>query len=185
MNYLDIIILVPLIWGIYKGFSKGLVVEVASLAALIVGVWCAIHFSELAADLLVNEFGFDISASYLSPVSFAVTFIAVAVVIVVVSKMIDKLLSAIALGGVNKFFGAIFGGLKTFLVIAILLYFVNGVDDKTNFISEEKKNDSLLYRPLVELVERVVPQIDIEEIKKKLPDFDTKELEESVSEIEL
>lgn len=170
MNYLDIIILVPLIWGIYKGFSRGLVVEVASLAALVFGVWCALHFSELTAKILVNNLGLDISANYLSPISFAVTFIAVALVIVAVSRMIDKLLSAIALGGINKLFGAIFGGVKIFLIMAILLFFVNGIDRKINFIDEQKKDESLLYRPLIGFIEDLIPQLDLEEIKKNVPE---------------
>lgn len=169
MNYLDIIILVPLIWGIYKGFNRGLVVEVASLAALVLGVWCALHFSELTAKILVNNIGIDISASYLSPVSFAVTFLVVAIAIVAVSRMIDKLLSAIALGGINKLFGAVFGGAKVFLVMAILLFFVNGLDKKTNFIDETKKDESLLYRPLIGFIEDMLPKLDIEEIKKSVP----------------
>lgn len=170
MNYLDIIILVPLIWGIYKGFNRGLVVEVASLAALVLGVWCALHFSELTAKVLVNNIGLDISANYLSPISFAVTFLVVAVVIVAVSRMIDKLLSAIALGGINKLFGAVFGGVKVFLIMAILIFFVNGIDQKTNFIDEAKKDESLLYRPLIGFIEEMLPKLDIEEIKKNVPE---------------
>lgn len=172
MNYLDIIILVPLVWGVYKGFNRGLVVEVASLAALILGVWCAIRFSELTAKILVNNVGLNISASYLSPVSFAVTFLVVAVAIVAVSRMIDKLLSAIALGGINKLFGAAFGGVKVFLIMAILLFFVNGIDKKVNFIPDEKKDESLLYMPLIGFIEQMVPKLDIEEIKKSVPQVD-------------
>lgn len=169
MNYLDIIILVPLIWGIYKGFNRGLVVEVASLAALVLGVWCALHFSEFTAKVLVNNVGLDISASYLSPISFAVTFLMVAVAIVAVSRMIDKLLSAIALGGINKLFGAVFGGVKVFLIVAILLFFVNGIDKKAHFISQEKKEASMLYLPLIGFIEEMLPKLDIEEIKKTVP----------------
>ena len=46
MNYLDIIIAVPLLYGLIKGFSNGLVKEVTSLLALFIGVYVAINFSE-------------------------------------------------------------------------------------------------------------------------------------------
>ncbi len=42
MNWLDIGIAVPLVWGAYVGFKKGLVIELASLAALILGIYAAI-----------------------------------------------------------------------------------------------------------------------------------------------
>lgn len=169
MNYLDIIVLLPLLWGVYKGFNRGLVVEVASLAALVLGVWCAIRFSAFTAEFLINTLHFDISENYLSPISFAVTFIAVALCIVVVSRMIDKLLSAIALGGINKLLGAFFGGAKLFLIMAILLFFINSIDKKVGFIDEEKKNESLFYKPLIGLIENSLPQLDVDEMKKKVP----------------
>ena len=45
MNYLDIIIVVPLLYGLIKGFSNGLIKEVTTLTALLVGVYVAIKFS--------------------------------------------------------------------------------------------------------------------------------------------
>ena len=45
MNVLDIIILVLLVLGLINGFRKGLFVEVASLVALVAGIYGAIHFS--------------------------------------------------------------------------------------------------------------------------------------------
>ncbi len=46
MNYLDIIIAVPILYGLIKGFSNGVVKEVTSLVALFVGVFVAINYSE-------------------------------------------------------------------------------------------------------------------------------------------
>ena len=172
MNFLDVIILIPLIWSMYKGFNRGLVVEVASLLALVLGVWCAIHFSEFTAGVLINEVGLSISERYITPVSFAVTFLVVAMVIVAVSRLIDKILSAIALGGINKLFGAIFGGLKALLILAILIYYVNIIDSKTNFIPEQKKQESLFYNPLIGLIEEVLPRLDVEKIKESLPEVE-------------
>jgi membrane protein required for colicin V production len=45
MNYLDIIIAVPLMYGLIKGFSNGLIKEVTALAALLAGFYVAINFS--------------------------------------------------------------------------------------------------------------------------------------------
>mgnify|MGYP000985077438 FL=1 len=52
MNIFDIIITALLLFGFVRGFMKGLFVEMASLAALIGGVYGAIHFSYLISDLL-------------------------------------------------------------------------------------------------------------------------------------
>ena len=45
MNFIDIILIIPIIWFIYKGFKKGFIIEIASLIALFLGIYVAIHFS--------------------------------------------------------------------------------------------------------------------------------------------
>ena len=45
MNYIDIVILLFLLYGAFRGFSKGLIIEVATLAGLILGVFIAIRYS--------------------------------------------------------------------------------------------------------------------------------------------
>ena len=50
MNTLDIIFLIPLLWFAYKGFVNGLVVELASLIALLLGVYLSFRFSVFVGD---------------------------------------------------------------------------------------------------------------------------------------
>ena len=45
MSYIDIIILLFLLYGAYRGFSRGLIVEVATLAGLVLGVYMAVRYS--------------------------------------------------------------------------------------------------------------------------------------------
>ena len=54
MNYIDIVILLFLLYGAFRGFSKGLIIEVATLAGLILGVFIAIRYSPL---LVLYRFG--------------------------------------------------------------------------------------------------------------------------------
>ncbi len=170
MNYLDIIILIPVLCGLFKGFSKGFIIEVAGLIALILGIWCANCFSEYTADILINKLNFDIAENYLPITSFSITFIVVAVVIILISHVADKFLSAIALGGVVKILGALFGAAKYLLVISIIVYFVNGIDSKMEFLDRDKKENSMLYLPLVNTVDKWIPELDFSKIKEKVPE---------------
>ena len=47
MNYLDIIIAILLIIAIVSGYRKGFIHQLASLAALILGIFLAVKFSKL------------------------------------------------------------------------------------------------------------------------------------------
>ena len=55
MNYLDIILAIPLLWGLYKGISKGIVKELAALIAL-AGVYGAVHFADNIHPYLKEQF---------------------------------------------------------------------------------------------------------------------------------
>ncbi|WP_304131463.1 CvpA family protein, partial [Mesonia mobilis] len=45
MNLVDVVIVIILILGFVRGAMRGLIVELASLVALIAGIYGAIHFS--------------------------------------------------------------------------------------------------------------------------------------------
>ncbi|MDC1534429.1 CvpA family protein, partial [Polaribacter sp.] len=55
MNIFDIVIAALLLFGFVRGIMKGLFVEVASLAALIIGVYGSIHFSYFISDYLKDS----------------------------------------------------------------------------------------------------------------------------------
>ena len=50
MNYIDIIIIAILIWSVFRGFKNGLFIEIASIAALVFGIWGAIRFGKADYD---------------------------------------------------------------------------------------------------------------------------------------
>ncbi|MRT94438.1 CvpA family protein [Ancylomarina sp. 16SWW S1-10-2] len=146
MNILDIFIGLPLIYALYKGFTKGFIYEAATLAALILGVYGAIHFSDFTAEVIQDTFKYE--SQYMEYISFIVTFIVIVIGINLIGRIIDKLVEAVALGFVNRLFGLAFGLLKGVILLSIIIHLLNYVNDKLNFISQEKKAESLLYEPM-------------------------------------
>ena len=78
VNYIDVIILLPLVYGAYKGFSLGLIVEMSTLFALVLGVFISLRYA-------VNVEGFlkdfvALPESYAYYIAFAVTFLLVIIV---------------------------------------------------------------------------------------------------------
>ena len=157
MNLLDIILLVPVVWFGIKGFSRGFILELASLIALFAGIWAAFHLSGYTQEFLHDYFKVD--GNYLPAISFVVTFIVVALVIVLVGKLIDKLADLVALGLINKFFGALFGILKAALLIALVLFVIAAFDTGEKLIKPETKEDSLLYKPLSRVIPALIPLV--------------------------
>ena len=85
MNYLDIVLAVPLLWGLYKGISKGIVKELASLIALIAGIYGAVHFADSIHPYLKEHF--SITTSFVPIISFGITFVAIVLGIKIIANL--------------------------------------------------------------------------------------------------
>ncbi len=162
MNYLDIILAIPLVWAIYRGFTKGLVIEIASLIALILGVYGGIHFSYFISDKL------NLSSPFSPLISFAITFLIIVIVIFLLAKLLEKSINLLALGFLNKLAGAFFGLLKMVFLLSILLLFINKIDLKISIVPEKTRKESLLYPTLSAFAPYVIPKLNFEEIQKKM-----------------
>ena len=163
MNYIDIIILIPLLWAGYRGFSKGFVIEVVSILALVLGIWGGIHFSDLIGGF-VNEY---INAKYEPVISFTIIFIVIVVGVFVIGKMLEKVINLAQLKIANKIAGAAFGVAKIVLIWSFLIIIINQYDSRFHFIDEDTKESSLLYKPLIDLSKIVVPAVEGSETFKE------------------
>lgn len=157
MNFLDILFCIPLIWFTYKGFSKGFVIELASLIALILAAYCGIHFSNFVAGFLVNTLG--LGPKYTPIISFIITFILVLIIVFTLAKMLEKSLNLLALGIPNKILGAFFGFAKTVFILSVLLLIFNKLDDKASLVTKETRNKSMLYNPISSIAPTVLPKL--------------------------
>lgn len=157
MNYIDIIILLFLLFGAFRGFSKGLVIEVATLAGLILGVYISIRYSSYTEGIL-RDF-MNITSEYISYIALAVTFIVVVVGVYILGKLLTKLVDIISLGLVNKLLGTIFGVVKYFIIVCVLLMIIDALNEKFQFISEETIQKSLLFQPFLNFAEKIYNSI--------------------------
>jgi membrane protein required for colicin V production len=167
MSVIDIIIGALILYGVVKGLFKGLFVEVTSLLALLVGVYGAVHFSNYAAEILLNNF--DWSEKTTNITAFAVTFIAIVLAISLAGKALTKLADFAALGLLNKLLGALFGGTKIALIISILLLIFSNLNKSIPFVSNDEIGASLLYSPIKSLAPMVLPEFMNAATKRELP----------------
>lgn len=156
MNYLDIIILVFLAFSVYHGFKRGFVMELASILALILGIWAAFYFSGWTEDFLKSFL--DIQERYLPAIAFAVTFLAAAIIITLIGLLIDRFLEMIALGFINKLLGLFFGLLKGILIASLILFLIGIFDTGEKLIKPKTKENSFLYQPISKLIRYFLPE---------------------------
>jgi len=160
MNFLDIILIIPVIWFLYRGFTKGFIIELASLIALIAGIWVAIHFSFYVGDFLGKHM--EIGEKYLGIISFIITFLIVVIVVIIVGKIVERFVDLIALGFLNKLAGAVFGILKAAFIMSIIIFIINSFDDDSSIITPKMREGSLLYKPVESLFPMIIPGINLD-----------------------
>ncbi|MDL2231187.1 CvpA family protein [Porphyromonadaceae bacterium OttesenSCG-928-L07] len=153
MSYIDIILLLLLLYGAFKGFKSGFIVEIATLVALVLGVFIAIKFSGITEKFLIDYF--NIRSKYLAYISLGVTFILVALGIYLLGKILTKLADIISLGLMNKIIGAVFGVAKAAIVLCVIIFLFDLLDDKLNIISEETKAKSFIYSHFLTFAQQV------------------------------
>ena len=157
MNIFDIVILVLLLFGFVRGLTKGLFVEVASLVALIGGVYGAIYFSYFVGDYLEESVSW--SEKNISLAAFAITFIIIVVAVGMAGKMLTKIADYAALGLVNKIAGGVFGLLKIGLILSVIFIFFDRMNKTITFVDEETIEESVLYESVKSIAPTIFPSI--------------------------
>ena len=172
MSIIDIILGALLLFGLIRGAMKGLFVEVASLVALVLGVYGAIHFSGFAAEFLESKV--DWAQKTINIVAFAITFVIIVLAISLAGKALTKLADFAALGIINKLAGGLFGALKIGLILSVLLIVFNKLNNTLPFMEQEDLEESILYKPVKSLAPMIFPNL----IKSEAEE--TNEAEEAV-----
>ena len=155
MYWLDIVLLIPLLYGVYKGFRNGLIKEVISLFSFAIGLFVALKFSSVAKEILIEN---NLITNQYAPIaSVVVTFIAIVVLLNIFGRIIEKLIKVVYLGIINKIFGAVFGVIKYLLLVGALALFLDKINQKFELINPADLEGSILYLPVLELSKLVLP----------------------------
>ena len=154
MNFLDYTVLI--IVGIFAilGYRKGIIVSLTTLAALVLGIYAAVNFSNyLDATLMEN---LRPSRKWLPFISFGITFLLVLVGVLLVGKVMEKLVDVVGLGFVNRMLGALLGAVKGIILASVLFFIIITVDHNGKWFTKEIKNKSLVYTQVSALFPRVM-----------------------------
>jgi membrane protein required for colicin V production len=169
MNLVDLILVIILIAGAIHGFTRGLFVEFASVAALVLGVLCAMMFSVYVSAWLSGVFHWR--PETIKIVAFILIFISVVITVHLIANALEKFVRAIALGPLSRVGGAIFGVIKTAFIVSFLMYVIARIEKyEVTIIPKEPKSESKYYKPIEKLLPNILPFLkeEKEDIQKKV-----------------
>jgi len=157
MHYIiDIIILLCLGWGAYKGFKKGFIIQSFMILALVLAIWGGFAFAGRLEPFMQNNF--QMSELACSIVSFVFVFFLVLLLVYVSGYLVSSVVSAVALGMINRLSGAAFGIFANALILSVFILLFNRVNDKRHFIEPETLKRTHLYEPVGKVAPAIFPE---------------------------
>ena len=176
MNSLDYILFIPLLYGLYRGFTKGLIIELASLLALTLGIYGALHFSSFTFEFLSDYV--EIKTAYLQLASYGLTFLIIVMVISLTGKILTMLIKLVALGLINRMMGAMFGGIKVVLILSVFILFFDRFNKQFGMVKDEVLNASFMYNSIRIQAEKIYPNVleELERQKENIENLNENEL---------
>ncbi len=174
MSFIDIVFAVLLGFAVYKGLKNGLFVEVASLLALVAGIYLAIKFSSLVGAIFTGIVP-SWNPKYIEITAFIITFLLVVIGIHLSAKILTKLADFAFLGWINKIAGVIFSLLKTILALSVVLFIFEKININNMLLSKETQDNSIFYNPIQNISKAIYPTIEgwYDELKKEVSEDKT------------
>ena len=183
-SVIDIVLAVSFAWALFNGFRKGLIIKVASILALVVGVYAGFHFSSFAGEWLSKEFNW--SGSTLSVGAFVVTFLGVVVGIHFMAKLLEKVVDLTALSMLNKLGGMVFGMIQVLVLLSVMSFTLDSIFGYREWIPGKQVESSLLYPTVESAMELIVPEASRDnpwEVIQSRIQEGTERLEEAADEV--
>jgi membrane protein required for colicin V production len=157
MNILDAIIAIPLLFGAWMGFRKGLIYELAMIAGLIAGVYLGFKFSGLVYDLLKDVLPDE--GNLLHILSFLIVFAAILLIFIFYAKLMEAVLKITSLNMFNKVAGAVLGVFKFALAVSVIFWLLKPLENLVNVIPQKSRDESMMYGYVLKTASFISPVV--------------------------
>ncbi len=154
-SFLDGVIALILIFGLFRGFQKGLLLELFGLVGAILGFYAAVYGATPVAHLLAQYT--TLSSQTLTIIAFILTFLLAYLALKILGRVLTAILNFLALGLLNRLLGAVFGLLKTTVILCALLFLVSFWRPVPSFLNEENSKTSFFLSQFHALEGKVLP----------------------------
>lgn len=154
MNLFDIAVCIIALVAIADGWRRGFVVQLCSIAAIVGGIWLAIHTGDEVGKWLGADERYAAAAGFLAV--FAVVLIALALA----GRVVKRIFDFVGLGLFDSLFGSVLSLLKAAIIVGMLCTAFDGLNGNGRFVPQRKIDDSMLFNPLCDATRAVLGFFD-------------------------
>ena len=153
MNWIDIVLIIPLLWAARVGYRDGVIAQLGGIAGVLLGVWLAFRFSAQVGVWL------NLPEAIRSEAAFLIIIIAVVIVVGLLGKLLGRLFDSVGLALVNKFGGVLLALVKMSLLLSVLIMGFELVNNSTKWVDRKTIESAILYEPVQKVSSAVFPYL--------------------------
>ena len=161
MNIIDIIVGLLLVWAVWCGWRKGIILQVCSIAGLVIAIWLGFKFGETVGLMA------QIDPKMAAVGGFLIVFVVALILSSIISRMVRKLFRFAGLGLLDRMLGTMLSVAKYTIMIGILLSAFNRLNANYKMVDDKVIRSSVTFRPMMRLSEQVIPVMDW--LKEQIP----------------
>lgn len=158
--FIDLVAVLLLMYGLYIGYTRGIIKTVFSVISILVGVLAALKLSPLVINFLESSLNIHPGINFL--LGFGLTFLIIMIAVRFIGKKLEDILQMARINVINKTAGAIVMGALFMIAFSYSIYGINRLE----LISDTAKQKSITYSFL-----RTVPNNTEQALLKLKPLF--------------
>ena len=152
MATIDILMLIPLAWGGYNGYRKGIIVEIVGVIAFILAMIVGLKFIRFGSDLLAPYLSTEITRRIVPYLGFSIIFFPTIFLVNRLGYSLKNTIKYTLFGTLDSFLGAFVGVFTWVFGISVLFWLLSTV----NIQIPPKHTQGSLFMPIVS---PIAPQI--------------------------
>ena len=155
MNWLDVLLLLPLLVGLVRGLMRGFISEIIAIAVVLLGVLGAKLWAQFFSAWLLAQFAWP--QGVCDVVAYTLLFLAIAIVLSLLARLLTKFMRAIHLGWANRLLGGIFGICKYGILVLIAVFIMDRTNESFHWADEAPiVQTSIVYPHMVKATNAVL-----------------------------
>ncbi|MCU0341706.1 MAG: CvpA family protein [Spirosomaceae bacterium] len=156
MNTLDLLMLIPLAWGAFNGYRKGLLIEIVGVAAFVLALIVGFKFLRFGTDLLAPYLTAELTRRFLPLIGFSVIFFPTVFMVNRLGYSLRGMLRYTLLGTLDSVAGAAVGVFTWVFGISVFFWLLSTVGIA---IPPKYRQESFLYEYVVPIAPQIISVI--------------------------
>ena len=134
---------------------RGLISEIIAIVVVILGVLGARFGAPAFSGWLLSQFAWP--QGVCDVVAYILLFLAIAIVLAIVAKLLNKFMKAIHLGWANRLVGGLFGTAKYALIVLVVVFAMDRTNDALHWLDDAPVvNESIVYPYMVQATDALL-----------------------------